>query len=63
MTTLNEADVEQAALDWLEESGWRVTHGREIASGLSGAAAARHHSTEAYFGRGAGGGDSKRDRT
>ena len=31
MTTLNEADVEQAALAWLEASGWTVKHGPEIA--------------------------------
>ena len=26
MTTLTEADVEQAALDWLQSSGWTVAH-------------------------------------
>ncbi len=26
MTTLTEADVEQAALAWLEGLGWRVDH-------------------------------------
>ena len=31
MTTLREADVEQAALAWLEASGWTVKHGPEIA--------------------------------
>ena len=31
MTTLNEADVEQAALDWLQATGWTVKHGPEIA--------------------------------
>ena len=31
MTTLTEADVEQAALDWLQTSGWSVTHGPDIA--------------------------------
>ena len=31
MTTLSEADVEQAALAWLEASGWTVKHGPEIA--------------------------------
>ena len=28
--TLSEADVEQAALDWLEGLGWRVAHGPDI---------------------------------
>ena len=31
MTTLSEADVEQAALDWLQATGWSVRHGPEIA--------------------------------
>ena len=31
MTTLSEADVEQAALDWLQAAGWRVRYGPEIA--------------------------------
>ena len=31
MTTLTEADVEQAALDWLRELGWQVAHGPNIA--------------------------------
>ena len=31
MTTLSEADVEQAALDWLQATGWSVKHGPEIA--------------------------------
>ena len=31
MTTITEADVEQAALDWLVGLGWRVTHGPDIA--------------------------------
>ena len=31
MTTLTEADVEQAALDWLRELGWQVAHGPDIA--------------------------------
>ena len=31
MTTLTEADVEQAALDWLQAAGWRVRYGPEIA--------------------------------
>ena len=32
MTTLTEAHVEQAALDWLQTIGWTVTHGPDIAS-------------------------------
>ena len=31
MTTITEADVEQAALDWLRELGWQVAHGPDIA--------------------------------
>ena len=31
MTTLTEADVESAALDWLTNLGWRVAHGLDIA--------------------------------
>ena len=31
MTTLTEADVEQAALDWLIGLGWQVAHGSDIA--------------------------------
>ena len=31
MTTLTEADVEQAALEWLAGLGWQVTHGPDIA--------------------------------
>ena len=31
MTALSEADVEQAALAWLEATGWRVRYGPEIA--------------------------------
>ena len=31
MTTLSEADVEQAALAWLQAAGWRVRYGPEIA--------------------------------
>ena len=27
MTTINEADVEQAGLTWLAGIGWRVAHG------------------------------------
>ncbi len=33
MTTLTEADVEQAALAWLKALGWRVAHGPDIAPG------------------------------
>ena len=40
MTTLTEADVEQAALAWLEDLGWRVAHGPDIAPGAYGAARA-----------------------
>ena len=31
MTTITEADVEQATLDWLSGLGWQVAHGPEIA--------------------------------
>ncbi len=31
MTTITEADVEQAALDWLADLGWSVEHGPDIA--------------------------------
>lgn len=37
MTTLTESDVEQAALDWLEELGWRVAHGVDITGDVPGA--------------------------
>ena len=30
MTTITEAHVEQAALDWLAELGWEVAHGVDI---------------------------------
>ena len=30
MTALNEADVEQAALEWLRELGWSTAHGSDI---------------------------------
>ena len=33
MTTITEADVEHAALDWLRGLGWRVAHGPDIAPG------------------------------
>ena len=31
MTTITEADVEEAALAWLADLGWRVEHGPDIA--------------------------------
>ena len=31
MTTITEADVEQAALDWLAALGWNVSHGSDVA--------------------------------
>ncbi len=31
MTTLAEADVEQAAFSWLHDLGWQVAHGSDIA--------------------------------
>ena len=37
MTTLTEADVEQAALDWLSALGWQVAHGPDIAPGMPNA--------------------------
>ena len=37
MTTLTEAVVEEAALDWLAGLGWQVAHGSEIAPDTSGA--------------------------
>ena len=30
MTTLSEADIEQVALDWLTDLGWRTAHGPDI---------------------------------
>ena len=36
MTTLTEADVEQAALAWLRDLGWQVTHGPDIAPDTPG---------------------------
>ena len=33
MTTLTESDVEQAALAWLDNLGWSVAHGPDIAPG------------------------------
>ena len=37
MTTITEAEVEQAALDWLSGLGWAVTHGPDMAPETSGA--------------------------
>ena len=37
MTTITEADVEQAALDWLSGVGWSVAHGLDIAPDAPGA--------------------------
>ncbi len=37
MTTLTEADVEQAALDWLAAQGWGVARGADIAPGTPAA--------------------------
>ena len=34
MTTLTEADVEEAALNWLSDLGWHVAHGPDIAPGM-----------------------------
>ncbi len=31
ITTLTEAEVEQTALSWLPDLGWRVAHGADIA--------------------------------
>ena len=36
MTSLTEAHVEQAALDWLDGLGWAVAHGPDIAPGGDG---------------------------
>ena len=37
MTTLTEADVEAAALEWLAAIGWQVAHGPDIAPDTPGA--------------------------
>ena len=37
MTTLTEADVEQAALTWLYDLGWQIAHGPDIAPDSPGA--------------------------
>ena len=31
MTTLHESDIEDAALEWLGELGWKIAHGPDIA--------------------------------
>ena len=46
MTTITEADVERAALDWLSGLGWGVAHGPDIAparSARSGTTTGRWH--------------------
>ena len=42
MTTLTEADVEQAALGWLECLGWKTAHGPDIAPETPGAERTDH---------------------
>ena len=37
MTTITEAEVETAALDWLRALGWQVAHGPDIAPGTPNA--------------------------
>ena len=37
MTTINEADVEKAALAWLSDLGWQLAHGPDIAPDTSAA--------------------------
>ena len=37
MTTITEADVEQASLDWLSALGWQVAHVPDIASDMPAA--------------------------
>ncbi len=37
MTTLLEADVEQAALEWLSGLGWQVLHSPDIAPDIPNA--------------------------
>ena len=37
MIVLKEADVEQAAVEWLADLGWRVAHGPDIAPESPGA--------------------------
>ena len=36
MTTLTEADVEAAALEWLRDLGWQTAHGPDIGPGAPG---------------------------
>ena len=36
MTTLAEADVEDAALEWLGDLGWQTLHGPDIGPGAPG---------------------------
>ena len=36
MTTLTEADVEEAALEWLASAGWQTVHGPDIGPGAPG---------------------------
>ena len=36
MTTLSEADVEDAVLEWLGDLGWQTAHGPDIGPGASG---------------------------
>ena len=33
MTALTEAEVEQAALDWLTGLGWQFAHAQDVAAG------------------------------
>ena len=42
MTTLNEADVESAALEWLATLGWKTAHGPDIAPDTPGTERADH---------------------
>ena len=41
MTTITEADVEEAALAWLADRGWGVAHGPDIAPNTLAALRAR----------------------
>ena len=36
MTTITEADVERAAIEWLSALGWQVAHGPDIAPDMLG---------------------------
>ena len=36
MTSLTEADVEAAALEWLRDLGWQTVHGPDIGPGAAG---------------------------